>query len=44
MFRASSAHVQEVYDINCTRMQSLVFSFSKSELLLYCTWNMLQVC
>ena len=28
MFRASSAHLQEVNDINCTCMQPLVFSFS----------------
>jgi len=28
MFRASSAHLQEVNDINCTRMLPLVFSFS----------------
>jgi len=28
MFRASSAHLQEVNDVNCTRMQPLVFSFS----------------
>jgi len=28
MFRASSAHPQEVNDVNCTRMQPLVFSFS----------------
>ena len=28
MFRASSAHLQEVNDVNCTCMQSLVFSFS----------------
>jgi len=28
MFRASSAHRQEVSDVNCTYMQSLVFSFS----------------
>ena len=27
-FRASSAHLQEVNDVNCTRMQPLVFSFS----------------
>ena len=26
MFRASSAHLQEVNDVNCTRMQPLVFS------------------
>ena len=30
MFRASSAHLQEVNDINCTCMQPLVFSFSAS--------------
>ena len=41
MFRASSARLQEVNDVNCTCMQPLVFSFCKSELLLYCTWNML---
>jgi len=28
MFQASSAHLQEVSDVNCTRMQPLVFSFS----------------
>ena len=28
MFRASSAHLQEVNDVNCTCMQPLVFSFS----------------
>ena len=28
MFRASSAHPQEVNVVNCTRMQPLVFSFS----------------
>jgi hypothetical protein len=28
MFRASSAHLQEVNDINCTCKQPLVFSFS----------------
>ena len=28
MFRASSAHPQEVNDVNCTCMQPLVFSFS----------------
>jgi len=28
MFRASSAHHQEVNVVNCTRMQPLVFSFS----------------
>ena len=28
MFRASSAHLQEVNDFNCTCMQPLVFSFS----------------
>ena len=28
MFRASSAHLQEVDDVNCTCMQPLVFSFS----------------
>jgi len=33
MFRASSAHLQEVNDVNCTCMQPLVFSFCKSELL-----------
>jgi len=27
MFRASSSHLQEVNDINYTRMQPLVFSF-----------------
>ena len=41
MFRASSAHLQGVSDVNCTCMQPLVFSFCKSELLLYCIWNML---
>jgi hypothetical protein len=28
MFRASSAHLQEVNHVNCTCMQPLVFSFS----------------
>ena len=28
MFRPSSAHLQEVNDVNCTCMQPLVFSFS----------------
>jgi len=28
MFRASSAHLQEVNNVNCTCMQLLVFSFS----------------
>jgi len=28
MFRASSAHLQEVNGVNCTRTQPLVFSFS----------------
>jgi len=28
MFRASSAHLQKVSDVNCTCMQLLVFSFS----------------
>ena len=28
MFRASSAHLQEVNDVNCTCMQPLVFSFT----------------
>ena len=28
MFRVSSAHLQEVGDVNCTCMQPLVFSFS----------------
>ena len=28
MFRASSAHLQEINDVNCTFMQPLVFSFS----------------
>jgi len=28
MFRASSARLQEVNDVNCTFMQPLVFSFS----------------
>ena len=28
MFRASSAHLQVVNDVNCTCMQPLVFSFS----------------
>ena len=31
MFRVSSAHLQEVNDVNCTCMQPLVFSFCKSE-------------
>jgi hypothetical protein len=41
MFRASSAHLQEVNDVNCICMQPLVSSFCKSELLLYYTWNVL---
>jgi hypothetical protein len=28
MFRGTSAHPQEVNDVNCTCMQPLVFSFS----------------
>ena len=28
MFRASSAHLKEVNDANCTCMQPLVFAFS----------------
>jgi len=28
MFRASSANLQEVSDVKCTRMQPVVFSFS----------------
>ena len=28
MFRASSVHIQEINDVNCTCMQPLVFSFS----------------
>ena len=44
MFRASSAHLQEVNDVNFTCMQPLIFSFCKSELLLYYTWNMLSFC
>jgi len=39
MFRASSAHPQEFNVVNYTCMQPLVFSFCKSELLLYRTWN-----
>jgi len=35
MFRASSAHLQEVNDVNCTRMQPLVFSFSAGGRLVY---------
>ena len=31
MFRASSAHLQEVSDVNCTCMQPLVFSFSAGD-------------
>jgi len=34
MFRASSAHLQEVNDVNCTCMQPLVFSFSAGRILL----------
>jgi hypothetical protein len=33
MFRASSAHLQEVNDVNCTCMQILVSSFSAGGLL-----------
>ena len=29
MFRASSAHLQEVNDVNCTCMQPLVFSYQR---------------
>jgi len=35
MFRASSAHLQEVNDVNCTCMQPLVFSFSTGGLLVH---------
>jgi hypothetical protein len=35
MFRASSAHLQEVNDINCTCMQPLVFSFSAGDRLVH---------
>ena len=44
MLRASSAHLQEANDVNCTCMQRLVFSFCKSELLLYCTVVLLYYC
>ena len=35
MFRASSAHLQEVNDVNCTCMQPLVFSFSAGDRLVH---------
>ena len=35
MFRASSAHLQEVNDGNCTCVQPLVFSFSAGGLLVH---------
>ena len=35
MFRASSAHLQEVNDVNCACMQPLVFSFSAGGRLVY---------
>ena len=35
MFRASSAHFQEVNDVNCTCMQPLVFSFSVGDRLVH---------
>ena len=35
MFRASSAHLQEVNDVNYTCMQPLVFSFSAGGRLVY---------
>ena len=35
MFRASSAHLQEVNDANCTCMQPLVFSFSAGSRLVH---------
>jgi len=38
MFRASSAHLQEVNDVNCTRMQTLVY-----ERLPTCTINIIDL-
>jgi len=35
MFRASSAHLQEVNDVNCTCMRPLVFSFSAGDRLVH---------
>ena len=35
IFRASSAHLQEVNDVNCTCMQPLVFSFPAGGLLVH---------
>ena len=35
MFRTSSAHLQEVNDVNCTCMQPLVFSFSAGDRLVH---------
>ena len=35
MFRGSSAHLQEVNDVNCTCMQPLVFSFSAGSRLVH---------
>ena len=39
MFRASSAHLQEVNDVNCTCMQPLGFSFSAGGLILHVLLN-----
>jgi len=46
MFRASSTHLQEVNDVNCTRMQPLVFSFSaggRLQRLHTCTINIIDL-
>ena len=39
MFRASSAHLQQENDVNCTCMQPMVFWYSEYERLLTCTIN-----
>jgi len=42
MFCASSAHLQEVKDVNCTCMQHLVFSFSAGgRYTVYYIWKLL---
>ena len=50
MFRASSAHLQEVNDVKCTCMQPLVFSFSAGGHLVHllrrdftCTTNIIEL-
>ena len=44
MFRASSAHLQEVNDVNCTCMQPLVFSFSAGGRLVHVLRGDLHMC